>query len=470
MNHTGLCIRLDYGLFHVIQLLTIEIFFLFSPAEQDLEQGLFINSFIAMRQIFFFLLSVTFLGASAGNFHDLFHNKTLRIDYIHSGNANNEYYALDELIREPVWDRTKTMLINPFDYGTYKFQAYDSATGELIYQTSYCTLFGEWRTTDEAKKNNRAFHETVLMPFPRSTVKVEFSSRMTDDIWKPMWTFFIDPEDVLITKDNAFQCDTRQLLYQGDPSHKLDVVFIAEGYTKRQMGKFRKDAKRFMDYILDCEPFNENKELINFWLVESPSRESGTDNPGLEEWKSTVVNSHFWTFYTDRYLTTSDNKTLRHLASNAPYDQIIVIVNDKKYGGGGFYNTYAMCTSDDNLSSYVLVHEFGHSLAGLGDEYYTSDVAMQDFYPKNVEPWEPNLTTLKEFNKKWKDQVKKETPVPTPADDKYEGVIGVFEGGGYSATGVYRPYLDCTMLSGRYNNFCPVCKKAISDMILFYSR
>ncbi|MCX6271004.1 MAG: M64 family metallo-endopeptidase [Bacteroidetes bacterium] len=403
-------------------------------------------------------------------FDDLFLNRTLRIDYYHSGNAKTESFSLDELIQEPTWDRNKNQLVYPFDYGKYKFQAFDSLSDELIYQTSYSTLFGEWQTTPEATTNNRSFHETVLMPFPKSTIKVEFYSRTPANTWEKKWSFYIYPNDILISKENAYQCKTRQLLFNGDPSHNLDIVIIAEGYTKWQMPKFRRDAKRFMNYILDCEPFNNYKEKINFWTVEAHSEESGTDQPGQGIWKKTILNSHFYTFYSDRYLTTYDNKTLRHLASNAAYDQIIVLVNTGKYGGGGFYNSFAMFSSDDNLSNFVVVHEFGHALAGLGDEYYGSDVAMQNFYPVDVEPWEPNLTTLKEFNKKWKDMLKPGTPVPTPVESRYVNDVGVFEGGGYATKGVYRPMVDCTMKSTKYNAFCPVCKKAISQAIEFYTK
>lgn len=415
------------------------------------------------------LVFVCWVGYCNAAFDDLFLNRTLRIDYIHSGNAQEEYYALDELIQEPTWDRNKDILINPFDYGKYKFQAYDSASGELIYQTSYSTLFGEWQTTDEAGKRSRAFEETVIMPFPKTLIRVEFYSRDAKNEWVKHWSFYIKPNDILISREIVSPCKTRQLQFNGDPTHKLDIVFIAEGYTSTQMTKFRNDARRFMNYIMDCEPYNKYRDAINFWTVESHSQESGTDNPGLNIWKQTILNSHFWTFYSERYLTTFDNKTLRHLASNAPYDHIIVLVNTDKYGGGGFYNFYSICSVDDALSKYVITHELGHDLGGLGDEYYTGEVAMQNFYPTDVEPWEPNLTTLKQFNQKWKDLVKPSTPIPTPPGPKYDREVGVFEGGGYAEKGVYRPKSDCSMKSTTYNNFCPVCKRAISKMIEYYS-
>lgn len=95
---------------------------------------------------------------------------------------------------------------------------------------------------------------------------------------------------------------------------------------------------------------------------------------------------------------------------------------------------------------------------------------MVDFYPLNQEPWEPNLTTLVDFESKWKEMIDTKVPVPTPAEEQYRDKVGLFEGGGYSAKGIYRPSLDCTMKSTKYNSFCPVCLNVISEMIVFYSR
>jgi hypothetical protein len=166
---------------------------------------------------------------------------------------------------------------------------------------------------------------------------------------------------------------------------------------------------------------------------------------------------------------TNDNKRLRNIASNAPYDQIYILVNSDKYGGGAIYNHYSLCVNDNEYSEFVFVHEFGHGFASLADEYYTSDVAYQDFYPLNVEPLDPNLTTLVDFETKWKDIVDDDTPIPTPKSEEFKDKVGAFEGGGYMEKGIYRPKEDCTMKSIVVDNFCPVCKRAIQEMINFYA-
>jgi hypothetical protein len=138
-----------------------------------------------------------------------------------------------------------------------------------------------------------------------------------------------------------------------------------------------------------------------------------------------------------------------------PYDALYVIVNTEKYGGGGIYNFYGLSMSDHKLSAEVFVHELGHSFAGLGDEYYSSEVAYEDFYDLNREPWEPNLTTKIDFRSKWEDLVEK-------------GEAGLYEGGGYMAKGIFRPASDCRMKSNTAPGFCPVCTRAINTMIDYY--
>src|SRR5262249_31118953 len=106
-------------------------------------------------------------------------------------------------------------------------------------------------------------------------------------------------------------------------------------------------------------------------------------------------------------------RTMRDMASYAPYEFIEILVNGKTYGGGGIYDQYATVAIDNAWAGYVGVHEFGHHFAALADEYYTSDVAYLPGEKK--EPWEPNVTALLDpANLKWKDLAEKGTPIPTP--------------------------------------------------------
>ena len=410
----------------------------------------------------FFTPSIVF---SQVNFDEYFLNKTLRLDYYHTGNKENDSYSFDELIEEPYWGGSKVNLIDTLNYGRYEFIVHDMESGKVIYSKGYSTLFNEWQTTEEAKHTTRTFSETVTFPYPKNPVKVEFYSRNRLNEPVKKFEYQVDPENYFIKTERIEKFDTVNVVVSGDPSVNVDIVIIPDGYTQEEMEKFKSDCKRFTGYLFNCSPFKENKDKFNIRGVLAPSKDSGTDIPAEDVWKNTVVNTTFYTFDLERYLMTTDNKTLRDIASNVPYDQIYILVNSDKYGGGSIYNLYSVCTSDNKFGEFTFTHEFGHGFASLADEYYTSDVAYQDFYPLDVEPLDPNITTLVNFETKWKDMVDDDTPIPTPATSEYENKVGAFEGGGYVEKGVYRPMQDCTMKSIVVDKFCPVCKRAIQNVI-----
>ncbi len=419
------------------------------------------------RLIIVFLVLITNLFAQI-KFDEFFTDKTLRFDYYHIGDAKSQSVVFGELREEPFWGGPKKNLIDPFNFGNYKYEVYDKETGKLIFSRGYTTLFAEWLTTPEAKKISRAFNETVVFPYPKKAVILKLYSRDKKNNFKLDYEIEIDPQNPFIKKDKPNKYPYTKLLDSGNPAEKVDIVIIPEGYTKDEMNKFKNDANKFIQSLFGSSPYKENKNNFNIWIIEAPSSESGTDIPRQNIWKSTIVNTSFYTFDTERYLMTEDNKTLRDLAGNVPYDLIYILVNTSKYGGGAIYNHYSVAASDNEHLEYLIVHEFGHGFAGLGDEYYTSQVSYEEFYPHDVEPWERNLTTLVDFDSKWKNLIDKDTPIPTPATDEYKNKVGVFEGGGYVPKGVYRPMLDCTMKSRTVNNFCVVCKQTIQDVINFY--
>ncbi len=403
------------------------------------------------------------------NFDQYFENKTLRLDYYHTGNSSEDSYSIDELIEEPFWGGSKTNLIDKFNYGKYKVVVKDHDSGKEIYSRTYATLFSEWQTTDEAKQTIKSFSETVVFPYPKENVIVEFYSRDKKNILQKKFEYIVNPNSYFVKTERTLEYENFEVLKSNSSDKAVDIVIIPDGYTIDEIDKFKEDCKKFAGYLFNASPYKENEDKFNIWGIEAPSKESGTDIPADNIWKNTITNTRFYTFDLDRYLMTSDNKTLRNIASNAPYDQIFILVNTNKYGGGAIFNHYSVCVSDNKYGEYIFTHEFGHGFAGLGDEYYTSDVAYNEFYPLDVEPLDPNLTTLVNFDSKWKDMLDEETPIPTPAEKEFKGTLGVFEGGGYVAKGVYRPMQDCSMKSISVDNFCPVCNHAIKQMIDFYS-
>ena len=420
--------------------------------------------------VLFAILFFSGISFSQINFDEYFLDKTLRLDYFHTGNKENDSYSFDELLEEPYWGGSKVNLVDTLNLGRYEFIVHDLNTGKVIFSKGYSTLFNEWQTTEEAKHTTRTLSETITFPYPKHPVKVEFYSRNRLNEPVKKFEYQVDPESYFIKTERKEIFDTINVVVSGDPAVKVDIVIIPDGYTQEEMEKFKSDCERFAGYLFNCSPFKENKDKFNIRGVLAPSKDSGTDIPADDVWKNTIVNTTFYTFDLERYLMTTDNKILRDIASNVPYDQIYILVNSDKYGGGSIYNLYSVCTSDNKFGEFTFTHEFGHGFAFLADEYYTSDVAYQDFYPLEVEPLEPNITTLVNFESKWKDLVNEDTPVPTPAIAEYKNKVGAFEGGGYVEKGVYRPMQDCTMKSIVVDNFCPVCKRAIKNMIDFYTK
>lgn len=393
----------------------------------------------------------------------------MRLDFVLAGDKDSQHVFLTEIRKECQWAGSPNGLIDHFGYGQYFFEAF--AGEKLIYSKGFSTLFEEWRTTDQAEHVAMAANQTIWMPFPKQTVHIVLYQRIrATGMLEPFFECDIDPTDRHIIPGAEKEFNVVPLMENGDMAHKVDLVFSGEGYTADKTEKLHADAERFMDYLFSMEPYKSRKGDFNVWLIESVSEEAGTDIPNWGQWRKTVMNSTFDTFYEDRYLTIMNHHKIADVYACAPFDCIFIIVDEEKYGGGGIYYSYAMGTADNYWSNNVFIHEFGHSFAGLGDEYYDSSVAYEDFYPTDIEPWEPNITTNVEFSKKWEDMVEEGLPVPTPNDSSYMGHVGLFEGAGYMAKGCYRPYFECRMLNNTAPAFCPVCQRAINDMIDFYVR
>lgn len=421
-----------------------------------------------MRKFFFSLFIVIPLLGMA-QFDKYFENSTLRIDYYHFGTAETEQYALKELIKEPFWGGTKTKLIDTTNYGQYFVCMTLPDSDVTLYSRGYSTLFGEWQTTEEARNVQKGFEESVIMPFPKETVEVIFYSRAWEGEFVETFRLTVDPADYFI-KPAGNSAFTIHEAYIGnaDPSKAVDIVILPEGYTETEMEKFVKDCQFFAESVFKYAPYDKHKDKFNIRAVLAPSAHSGASKPGEREYVSTIMSFNYYTFDSERYCMSTDNKTIRDLAGLVPYDQIYILINTEKYGGGGIFNFYCASASGNSFTSDIIIHEFGHGFAGLADEYNDDDT-YESMYNLAIEPWEPNISTLVDFDKKWKDLIKKKTPIPTPTTNKYINETGAFEGAGYTTRGMYRPKQDCLMRSFRGHEFCEVCKHNIEKMILFYS-
>ena len=401
-------------------------------------------------------------------FNSYFEDKTLRFDFNHFGNDTIETIVFDKLTIEPIWGGRKFNLLDTLDLGSYHFSIIDLESKAQIYSQGFSTLFAEWRTTDEARIRDRIYEGSVILPLPKNKVLLEIYSRNSKNIFEILYSTEIDPENYFITRksDNFYDIDT--IHYSGPSDSKYDIVFLPEAYTEYTLNEFIDHCSELSKYLFEVEPFDKVKDKINIWAVKAPSVDSLCDIPAEGEWYNTILDATYYTFDTERYIMTSSFHKVRDIAANAPYDQIYILANSNKYGGGAIYNHYSLTVTQNPNFKDIFIHELGHGLAGLADEY-GYDTTYNDYYKSDVEPWEKNITTLVNFESKWKSLVEDDIPIPTPNEMEYHDKVGVFEGAGYVGKGVYRSTYDSVMRSLKSRSFNTVCKNALKEVIHLYS-
>lgn len=464
-------------------------------------------------------------------FNKYFINETMRIDYYHIGNAEEEFITLDQVYKYGIWAGSRVHLIDEMNLGRYCVKIYDAASGQVIFSKGFDSYFGEYKTSSPGIEGiTKTFHETAIIPYPKNKIIFTIERRNEKQVLLEFYRSEIDPNDVMIIRDEIK--DRQVAVYDaetnGDPHNRVDVVIIGEGYSIDDKKKFEKDLKYFSDVFFGQEPYKSNADKFNIHGVYKPSGDSGIDEPRAESFKSTVLSCTFNSMGSERYILTEDNKAVHDLAAFVPYDAIYIMINHSRYGGGGIYNFFCTFTTDNQFRDYLFLHEFGHSFAGLADEYYTSDVQYTDFYPLGLEPLEPNVTALLDApNVKWEKFKSPGIEIPTPWEKaKYDsmdykwqaerrslnnkiaelkknkadvgkiqaveneyarkdkehsdivdtylianknfGKVGAFEGAGYVANGMYRPMLDCIMFSKGTKPFCTICEAHIVDVIEQY--
>lgn len=447
------------------------------------------------------------------SFDQYFTGQTFRLDYFHSGTAKEEHISPDEFRIENAWAGSRKSLIDDTNYGKYLFEIIDHATNRVIFSYGFASIYGEWETTGEAAQGVwRSYHESARFPEPKNKFQFVLKKRQNDGSFSQIYSTVIDPKSRFVNRSPvAPNGEVWTVFENGASSNKVDILIISDGYTAKDKEKFHKDVARLVGVMFNTEPFKSRQKDFNVRAIDRATYQAGISNPRKGVWKKSALGLSFNSFDSDRYVLTFENKILREIAAQAPYDAIIMLANERKYGGGGIYNLWATVTSDTEPSAYVFVHEFGHSFAGLADEYYTSPVSFDEYTPPGSEPWEPNVTALLDPNNvKWKHLVEAGTPVPTPwnkgaydqydiemqkkrakliaegaseetmesvfrevkqatgpmlSGEKYFGKTGAFEGAAYEAKGMYRPSTDCIMFTRNDVPFCKVCTEAITKII-----
>lgn len=420
-----------------------------------------------MKRLFFcFLVLFSCVLSAQVNYDDYFTSQTLAVYYTHTGDKNDDTYSINRYRQHGEWAKSRKSLVDEFEYGNQKVELQDPRTGKTLYSYTYNTLFGEYRMTPEGENQPKEFQECVLLPMPMEDVRVIFYTRQQGRSYEQKFETIFSPQQQRISPLRQ-RYATLDLHVVAPAAEAYDLLIVPEGYAEADSVKLRKDVARASQAILGCEPFSENAQRINIRALCCYSKESGISKENSKDSvRHTVLGTSFYTFGTERYLMLEDVWQLHTLCAQVPYEHILILCNTQKYGGGGIYNWYST-VSDNKYFDYVCVHELGHGIAGLADEYYTSEVAVQDFYPEGVEPVEPNITNLVDFSRKWLDMLDPRTKIPTKLTEKTAETLGVYEGAGYCAKGLYRPWKDCTMKEIKYNHFCPVCKRAFNRMFDF---
>jgi len=441
---------------------------------------------------------------------------TVRLDYLHSGNALDEHYAMERVVIEPLpWPGNLSQTIDNTNRGNNLVEVVDAKTGKLLYSRGFSTVFAEWRSTEEAARINRGFQESVRFPKPEAPVKVRILKRDERNLFSVVWTADVNPDAMdVIRKQPPAPVKPIGIRVNGPSEDKVDLLIVGDGYAQTDMKKFEAAARRLADHLFDTSPFKERAKDFNVWAIALPTSESGVSRPSTGVYHASKLGARYDIFGSERYVLTTDNRALRELAQYAPYEFIEILVNNETYGGGGIFGQFSTAAADNDWANYLFVHEFGHHFAGLADEYYTSPVAYATGGERR-EPWEPNATALHDpANIKWKKFVKEGTPLPTPwpkeayetasrayqkeraalranhrpesemsalfkrdlkqstalfSPDPQRHTVGAFEGANYEATGYYRPQMQCIMFD-RSAQFCAVCADAITTIIDLYSR
>ena len=439
---------------------------------------------------------------------------TMRLDYYHTGDAKQELFSLDRVVIEPLpWPGNPNKNIDDTNLGKYFFEVRDQKSNRVIYSRGFASIYGEWETTDEAKSTRRTFSESLRFPEPSGPIQILLKKRDAQNGWRDVWTTVIDPKDMFIDRSKpAAPARLIPIQRMGDPTTKVDLLLLGDGYTRAEAKKFEADARRLVAVLFATSPFREHRSDFNVWGLCPPSAESGISRPSTGVYRDSLAT--YDAFGSERYVLSFDNHALRKVAQFAPYEFVEILANNRTYGGGGIFNLYSTVAVDNAFANYVFVHEFGHHFAGLADEYYTSSVAYAPA-TERVEPWEPNATALLDpSNLKWRDLISPDTPIPTPWNkeefekysreiqmrraeirkqklpesvmetlfreelqheqaafrrEKYFGRVGAFEGSIYEAKGYYRPEVDCIMFT-RSNHFCAVCRRAIERIVELYSQ
>jgi hypothetical protein len=281
-----------------------------------------------------------------------------------------------------------------------------------------------------------------------------------------------------------------KIVDNGDASERFNLVLVAEGYRESELDQFESDATHFVNGFFRIAPFDDHSCAFNIWRLDVASDQSGADDPvacgGTGATPNTFFDARFCNNGIRRGLVCNSSLVLNTVSTHVPeFHSAQVIVNSSVYGGTGG-TVGVSSTATENLSGVpvdwreILIHEMGHSIFGLADEYpYYAGCGVNEPSQNQhsaVEPYQPNVTISPTATGKWSDLINT-SPLPTstnpdcgncPPDinpEPADFVVGTYEGAHYTHCGAYRPSYNCKMRK-LGEPFCAVCRREIHEYLM----
>ena len=444
--------------------------------------------------------------------------RTMRVDYFHTGDPGRRSSRSTASSRTARGPAARRRLLDDLNLGTYFFEVIDPGTNQPIYSRGFASIYGEWEATDEAKTGARTFHESLRFPWPKAPVQVVLKKRDKDNVFREIWTTASIRLALRQPPPTSRRGKGVDGVRERPADEKVDLADPGRGLYRGGAAEVPRGREAARRQALRHRAVQVPQERLQRACDRPSVSASGVNRPHAGEVPphrgvGRVLHLRFRALHADLRQPRAARRR-----SAAPYEFIEILVNEKQYGGGGIYNFQATAAVDTAFSEYVFVHEFGHHFAGLADEYYMSPVAYDTGAAEQPEPWEPNVTALRDpaqlevarprrsrrrrFRRRGTRtpsrsksarlpgrrralRVERNAPearvrraLPRAAGgghadargDEVLGKVGAFEGAAYQAKGLYRPQTDCIMFTRDEVGFCRVCRKAIERVIDLYAR
>jgi hypothetical protein len=413
----------------------------------------------------------------------------LRVDLNHTVRDGEERFALVRLAREAA---PPSRYGDAPDWGDYRLTLVDAGTNGVLSTTGFDSNIAA--IADAASTTL-----CVRCTLPASAFTLNVEKRRPGGVFQNVLSSGVDPWRVGEAQALAARIDA--IVQNGAPSDKVDLAIVGDGYTEDEHAKFDADAKRAAAYLFSVEPFRSRSHDFNVNTVFVESAQSGVTDSHLGERRESAFGCAYGSGAGERTLSVGDETKLRDAAAALAYDVLLVAVNSRRYGGSAYFGGPAVVAMDSAAARYLVLHELGHALAGLAEEYYIP-YGDGPTYRGNVEPWQPNVTTALE-TRKWA------TPQSIPSRwnktqyERYfanyvrrysalraggasesaieklmreaagrqavllgrERAVGLYEGAAGYSKGVYRAETDCIMFSLQTQYYCAACTAALGRAI-----